>query len=75
MSNYKRLYRTDEGKVLAGVCSGLGEYFEVDPVLIRLLWLFFACLFGSGIIAYLIACLVVSKKPYNEESDSNVHYQ
>lgn len=75
MDNYKRLYRTDEGKVLAGVCSGLGEYFNIDPILLRLLWLLLACFFGSGILAYIIACLIVPKKPYGADGGSSVHYQ
>lgn len=63
MENYKRLYRKSEGKVFAGVCSGLGEYFDIDPVVVRLAWLLFAFLGGSGVLAYLIAWLVVPARP------------
>jgi phage shock protein C len=56
----KRLYRnTEEGKI-AGVCSGLGDYFELDPVVFRLLMLL--SLFIAGPFFYLIACIVIPAK-------------
>lgn len=58
----KRMYRSEKNKVLGGVCGGLGEYFNVDPVLIRILWVLFALAYGSGILAYIIAWLVIPKK-------------
>jgi len=60
----KKLYRSKENKVLAGICGGLGEYFDVDPVLIRLFWLVLAVLSGvlPGVIAYVFAILVVPKR-------------
>ena len=39
----KQLYRSDTNKILFGVCGGLGEYFNIDPTIIRLLWVVFAC--------------------------------
>lgn len=59
----KKLYRISEGKKLAGVCGGLGEYFEIDPTLVRLAWVFLALLAGSGILAYIIAALIIPQKP------------
>jgi phage shock protein C len=56
----KRLYRSNKNKVLAGVCGGIGEYLEVDPVIIRLLWILFSVLsMGAGILAYLLAWLII----------------
>ena len=49
----KRLYRSSRNKVLAGVCGGLGEYFEVDPVIVRLLVVVFTLMGGAGLIAYI----------------------
>ena len=69
----KKLYRIPEGKVFCGVCSGLGEYFDIDPVVIRLLWLAFAFIAGSGIIAYIIAALIVPARPKIE--GGGVHYE
>ena len=58
----KKLYRSSKNKVLAGVCGGIGEYLDVDPVIIRLLWLLFALGMGTGIIVYIIAWLIIPKK-------------
>lgn len=55
----KRLFRSRENKIIGGVCGGLGEYLDVDPVLIRLIWgaLFF--LGGVGLFGYIIAWLII----------------
>jgi phage shock protein C len=58
----KRLYRSDKNKILGGVCGGIGEYLDVDPTLIRLIWIMFALVFGSGVIAYIIAWIIIPKK-------------
>jgi len=63
----KRLYRSREDKVLAGVCGGLGEYLDIDPVLIRVAWVAMALLKGFGILLYLVWIFVVPLKPYVEE--------
>jgi phage shock protein PspC (stress-responsive transcriptional regulator) len=57
----KKLYRSEKDKVLGGVCGGIGEYFEIDSTLIRLLWILFAFV-GAGILAYIIAWIVIPKK-------------
>ena len=62
----KRLYRSSVNYMLAGVCGGIGEYFNeyfnIDPTLIRLAWVIVTCMsFGSGIIAYIIAAIVIPK--------------
>lgn len=62
MSEKKRLYRTEDDRMLGGVCGGLGEYFDVDPVLIRLLWVAFTLAYGSGLLAYIIFWIVVPEK-------------
>lgn len=58
----KRLYRIEEGSKLWGVCGGIAEYFDLDPTLVRLGWVLFVALGGSGILAYIIAALVIPKK-------------
>lgn len=61
MSN-KRLYRSSVNYMLAGVCGGIAEYFNIDPTLVRLAWIIFTCVgMGSGIIAYIIAAIVIPK--------------
>ena len=59
----KRLYRPKEGRVFVGVCAGVGAFFSVDPVLIRLGWILFCCLGGSGFLAYLVAAGLIPEEP------------
>ena len=54
----KKLYRSRE-RVIAGVCSGIGEYFDVDPVLVRVIWIVLIFAAGGGIIAYLLAWIII----------------
>lgn len=58
----KRLYRSRENKMLCGVCGGIGEYFNVDATLIRLLFVLFGCT-GSGIVAYIMAAIIIPDRP------------
>lgn len=63
--NGKKLYRSDENKMLAGVCGGIAEYFGVDPTLIRLAWVVFSLLGGSGLLAYIIAAIIIPRDDSN----------
>ena len=58
----KRLYKSAIDKKLCGVCGGLAEYFDIDSTIVRLAWVLFTALGGSGIIAYIIAALVMPEK-------------
>ena len=55
----KRLYKSNKNKVLCGVCGGIAEYFNVDPTLVRLGWIVFCGLGGSGLLAYIIAAVII----------------
>ncbi len=59
----KKLYRSDDNKVLLGICGGIGEYFNIDPVIIRLLLVVLIFLGFSGIIAYIVAAFIIPKNP------------
>jgi phage shock protein C len=59
----KRLYRSGKNRVLGGVCGGLGEYFNIDPVIVRILWIVFSLLYGAGILVYIIAWIIIPKNP------------
>lgn len=56
----KRLLKSVTDKKICGVCGGIAEYLDVDSTFIRLLWVIFACMFGSGVLAYLLAAIVMS---------------
>ena len=58
----KRLYKTDEGKKLCGVCAGIAEYFDIDPNVVRLILIVFCLAGGSGILFYIIAALLMPNK-------------
>ena len=58
-TNMKKLYRSRSNKIVAGVCGGIGEYFNVDPTLIRLGVVALSFMFGGGFIAYIIAAIVI----------------
>ena len=55
----KRLTRSRRDKKIFGVCGGLANYFEIDPTIIRLAWVLFTLAGGCGLIAYIIAALVM----------------
>ena len=59
----KRLYRSKTNRIIAGVCSGIAEYFNVDPTLIRLLGLLFSLSGGAGVLAYVIAWIIIPEEP------------
>lgn len=59
----KRLYKKEEGKVLAGVCGGIADYFGLDPTLVRLAWALFTAFGCSGIVAYIICAIVIPNEP------------
>ncbi len=59
MGNYKKLERDTQNKVIGGVCSGLGAYFDIDPAIIRALFVLFFFCAGSGMLAYLIMWIVM----------------
>ena len=61
-SEIKRLYRSKKNRVIAGVCGGIGEYFNIDPVVIRLIWVLFIFGMGFGILAYLVAWLIIPSR-------------
>ncbi len=60
---YKRLYRSRKNRMIAGVCGGIAEYFNMDPTWVRLLFLLFFFLGGSALLVYLVMWLVVPLAP------------
>ena len=61
MKKVKKLVRSKKNRILAGVCGGVGEYFEIDPTLVRLIWVLFLFT-GAGILAYIIAWIIIPEK-------------
>lgn len=59
----KRLYKSNRNRMLCGVCGGIAEYFGLDPTLVRLGWILLSALAGSGLLAYIIAAIVIPRDP------------
>ena len=60
----RRLYKLNHGQMLDGVCGGIAKYFGLDPTLVRLAWVLFTVLGGSGILAYIICAIVIPREPW-----------
>ena len=59
----KRLYKSNQNRMIDGVCAGIAEYFDIDPTLVRLGAVVLCCMGGSGILAYIIAAVVIPRRP------------
>ena len=59
----KTLYKSNRSKMVAGVCGGIGEYFGIDPTIVRLLWVLCCAIGGSGFLAYVIAAIIMPDAP------------
>ena len=58
-----RLYRSRHNRVIGGVAGGLGEYFQIDPVIIRLIWVLLGFAGGNGLLLYIIAWILIPERP------------
>ena len=61
----KKLYRSAKNKMLAGVCSGLAKYLNMDPTVIRVIWAVLSLFAFVGVIAYIVCALIIPEEPTN----------
>ncbi len=59
----RKLYRSNTNRMLGGVCGGLGEYFDIDPTLVRLIFVLLTLAGASGVLIYIIMLIVVPNEP------------
>ena len=59
----KKLYRSRSNRMLAGICAGIANYFNVDPTIVRLVFVVMALAGGPGLIVYLILALIIPEEP------------
>ncbi len=75
----KRLYRSRKNHVIGGVCGGLGEYLDIDPTIIRILFVIGFFTMGFGVLAYLVAMLIMPQRPkeivYDEYENNQTTHQ
>ena len=57
------MYKSATDKKLDGVCAGIAEYFNIDPTVIRLLWVLATLFVGAGVLAYIVAAIVMPRSP------------
>lgn len=66
----KKLYKSATDKKLDGVCAGIAKYFDIDPTLVRLGWAIVSLFAGAGIVAYIVAAIVMPREPVNHDFSS-----
>lgn len=59
----KKLHKSNQNKMIDGVCGGIAEYFGIDPTVVRLIWALFSLMGGCGILAYIIAAIIIPRNP------------
>jgi phage shock protein PspC (stress-responsive transcriptional regulator) len=59
----RKLYRSKNNRMIAGVCGGLGDYFNIDPTLVRLLFVLIGLTVGGGFLIYLLLWLILPEEP------------
>ena len=63
MGKTKKLFRSKSDRILSGVCAGIGDYVDVDPTIVRLLWVVFTfSSWGVGILLYILAAIIIPEK-------------
>jgi phage shock protein C len=67
-----KLYRSRRDRIVAGVCGGIGEYLNVDPVIIRLLFLLLIFQVGSGLLIYLVLVVIIPPAPNDNKEDEEI---
>ncbi len=67
----KRLYRSLDERMLVGVCGGVADYFNLDPTLVRVLFVLFSLTGGSGLVVYIIMAIIVPEEPTSYAAPSD----
>jgi len=70
----KKLYKSATDEKIDGVCGGIAEYFGIDSTIVRLVWVVFTLMGGSGILAYIIAMFVMHDPPETPEDETEPNH-
>lgn len=65
----KKLYRSRQDKMFAGVCAGIAEYYQIDSTLVRLAFVLLSLAYGGGIVAYIVCAIIIPEKPLDYVDD------
>ena len=66
----KKLYRSKKNEKLCGVCAGIAEFFNIDPTIVRILWVVVSLFGFAGIVAYLAGMFIIPEKPDSDIIDA-----
>ena len=66
----KKLYRSNSSRMLAGVCGGIAEYFNIDPTIVRILWVVVSLFGFAGVVVYLAGAFIIPEKPDTDIVDA-----
>ena len=66
----KRLYRSTSSRMLAGVCGGIAEYFNIDPTIVRILWVVVSLFGFAGVVVYLAGAFIIPEKTDSDIIDA-----
>jgi phage shock protein C len=66
----KRVYRSRTDRMIGGVCAGMAKYFNMDPVMMRLIWVIMLCM-GFGFLAYIVAWIIIPLEPLDNKGEKN----
>jgi phage shock protein C len=70
----KRLYRSRRHRVIAGVCGGIADYFDLDPAIVRILWILFTVAGGAGLLTYIAALFIMENNPEQEATEEETRH-
>lgn len=73
----KRLYKSETNKIFTGTCGGLGEYFNIDPTIVRLIFVIATFFSGFGVLVYIVAALIMPSVPADdfEKMNKDFHFK
>lgn len=67
MASVKKLYRSSDNRIFAGICGGLGEYLDIDPTVVRVVYVLLSLLTAfMGVLVYIILLFIIPKRPWIE---------
>lgn len=69
----EQLHKNSSNKILAGVCQGIAEFFDVDPTTVRIIWFIFSWFYGIGVAIYILLWIILPNK--NEAISTNYNYE
>lgn len=75
MKNEKQFKRATSNKMIAGVCAGIGEYFDIDPTIVRIAFVFFTLFGGSGVVAYIILWILLPEVEESTQVEQNINLE